>query len=172
MKKDFKSTKFGKFINKVAATGLDVVSIVGKAKSGNIIEAISETKELLSKKPNDSSDTLLSELIKKKNEFKSDFDKYLEDVKDARDMYEKASHEQSDKIADIVIKYNLPIIGVLVLVNIIAVFQLRQYQGMVAIISNFIGITISQLFSERQSVINFFFGSSKGSKDKDFKLNK
>lgn len=172
MKKNFNETKFGSFINKVAATGLDVVSIVGKAKSGNILEAISDTKTLLSKKPNTESDSLLSELIKKKSEFKSDFELYLEDVKDARDMYENTSHVQGDKIADIVIKYNLPIIAVLVLINIVAVFQLRQYQGMVAIISNFIGITISQLFSERQSVINFFFGSSKGSKDKDIKLGK
>jgi len=38
---------------------------------------------------------------------------------------------------------------------------------LVAIVSNFIGITIGQLFNERQAVVNFFFGSSKGSKDKD-----
>lgn len=170
MSKKFSSTKFGGFINKVAATGLDVISIVGKAKNGNILGAINETKNLLSKEPNKESDDLLAELIKKKFEFKSDYDKYLEDVKDARDMYESSSHTQSDKIANIVIKYNLPIIAVLVFINIIAVFQLRQYQGMVAIVSNFIGITISQLFNERQSVINFFFGSSQGSKDKDIKL--
>jgi hypothetical protein len=37
----------------------------------------------------------------------------------------------------------------------------------IAIVSNFIGIAIGNLFSERQSVVNFFFGSSVGSKLKD-----
>jgi len=170
-KKFEEKTKLGQFLTKATSKGVNVVSAILKAKDGDFVGAYEEAKKVLNKSENIESDNLLSELIKKKTEFRSDYDKYLEDVKDARSMYETASKTQSNKIADIVIKYNLPIIGILVLINIIAVFQLRQYQGMVAIVSNFIGITISQLFNERQSVINFFFGSSQGSKDKSIRLN-
>ena len=172
-KKNFENkTKLGKFLSKAKDRGIDVFQAVKLAKENDFIGAFTEIKSALSKSPNNSNEDLLSELVKKKTEFREDYVKYLEDVQDAREMYQNTEHKQSNKIADIVIKFNLPIIAILVLINILAVFQLRQYQGMVAIVSNFIGITISQLFNERQSVINFFFGSSQGSKDKSIKLNK
>jgi hypothetical protein len=44
---------------------------------------------------------------------------------------------------------------------------LKDEGEVIAIVSNFIGIAMGHLFNERQSVINFFFGSSRGSKLKD-----
>jgi len=90
-----------------------------------------------------------------------------QDLADARAMYKSTTHDTTDKIADKIIKINLPMIIGLVLANIGAVLLLEGQGEIIAIVSNFIGIAIANLFSERQSVVNFFFGSSKGSKDKE-----
>jgi uncharacterized protein (DUF697 family) len=90
-----------------------------------------------------------------------------EDIQHARKMYIDTDHIQADAIADNVIKFNLPVIGGLVIVNIAAVMLLKDEGEVIAIVSNFIGIAMGHLFNERQSVINFFFGSSRGSKLKD-----
>ena len=63
-------------------------------------------------------------------------------------------------------KYNLVIVFLLVIINVIAVWYLKNDAAVLAIISNFIGITLGALLNERQAVINFFFGSSMGSKNK------
>lgn len=92
----------------------------------------------------------------------------LENTKDARDMYKTTNHERADAIADHVMTYNLPIIVVLVCLNI-AVVNYIEGGALIAIASNFIGMAMKQLMSERQTVMNFFFGSSMGSKEKDRK---
>ena len=169
--KAFNKTKFGSFLTKVGSTGLDIISILGKAKGGNIIGAINETKSLLTSSTSKDSLSLLGELNDNENDFISDYDKYLEDIKDARNMYIK-EHEVADKIATKIIRENLPTIGGLIILNVGAVWLLEGKGEIIAIVSNFIGIAIGHLFNERQSVINFFFGSSKGSKDKSTLLNK
>jgi len=93
---------------------------------------------------------------------------WLENTNKARDMYKSTGHEEADRIASHVIKYNLPVILALVVINIMAVTYLERGE-IIAIVSNFIGMAIHALFNERQSVINFFFGSSKGSRDKSKK---
>lgn len=76
----------------------------------------------------------------------------------------------ADKIADQVIKYNLPVIALLVIVNVLVVHYFKDDASLIAIVSNIIGLAIGKLFSERQAVINFFFGSSIGSKEKDIQI--
>lgn len=78
-----------------------------------------------------------------------------------------------DTIATKIINNNLPFIVLLVIINIGVVYFLRdkEYSVLVAAVSNIIGITIGNLFTERQSVVNFFFGSSIGSKDKQDKID-
>lgn len=90
----------------------------------------------------------------------------LENVKDARDMYKEVNHDRADAIADHVMTWNLPIIVVMVILNILVVTFIEG-GALIAIASNFIGMAMKQLMSERQTVMNFFFGSSMGSKDKD-----
>ena len=90
----------------------------------------------------------------------------LENTKDARDMYKKTNHARADEIAEQVMRWNLPVIVALVIINIIVV-QYIEGGALIAIASNFIGMAMKQLMSERQTVMNFFFGSSMGSKIKD-----
>lgn len=88
----------------------------------------------------------------------------LEDRKDSRDMY-RAKSEKADTIADQVMKWNLPVLMVLVLINLAAIIWLDK--ALVAVISNIIGFALNALLNERSTVIQFFFGSSDGSKKKD-----
>ena len=89
----------------------------------------------------------------------------LEDMKSARDMY-KVNPEQASKVAEHIMKYNLVLVFILVVINVLAVVHLKEDAAVLAIISNFIGIVLHALLNERQSVTGFFFGSSLGSKMK------
>lgn len=89
--------------------------------------------------------------------------------KEAHETY-RINHNMADKIAESVIKWNLPTIFVLVVINIVIVDVFKDNAPLMAIASNIIGIAIGKLFTERQAVINFFFGSSIGSKDKDIQI--
>ena len=92
-----------------------------------------------------------------------------EDRKSARDSY-KVHHEQADKVAQSIMARNLPTIFILVIVNVTSVYAAEYFKlptGVLAIISNLIGVVIGQLLAERQSVVGFFFGSSLGSKMKN-----
>lgn len=86
---------------------------------------------------------------------------------DARSMYKEKS-DTADSIALSISKWNLPLIVILIIINVAATELLNDVK--LAIVSNFIGIAIKTLFDERATVINFFFGSSQGSKDKSKQL--
>jgi len=90
------------------------------------------------------------------------------DRQDARAMHNKHP-EQADKIADGIMKFNLPYIFILLIANVLAMFYLKDYSAILAIISNLLGMTIKSLFDERNCVTGFYFGSSMGSKNKDEK---
>lgn len=112
----------------------------------------------------------------KDSEFKIknlDFEKLKEENRHEEAKYNK-SHEtyqlkndMSDTIAKQIISRNLPIIGILVIINVILVYFMQDHASLIAIASNIIGVTIGNLFAERQAIVNFFFGSSIGSKEKD-----
>ena len=84
----------------------------------------------------------------------------------AHETYQNKS-EMADGIAKQIIDRNLPIIAILVVVNVLLVYFMKDEATLIAIASNIIGITIGNLFAERQAIVNFFFGSSIGSKQKD-----
>lgn len=94
---------------------------------------------------------------------------YLRDVESARDMYKSTDHKQADKIADSITKWNTLIVFCLICVNIAVVVFIPD-PTLVALVSNMIGASISYLWNERSTVINFFYGSSQGSKDKSREL--
>ena len=89
----------------------------------------------------------------------------LDNTNAARDMY-KVNPEQASKVANNIMKYNLVIVFLLVIINVLAVNHLKDDAAILAIVSNFIGIVMMALLQERQAVVNFFFGSSMGSKNK------
>tara|TARA_R110000744_G_scaffold354005_1_gene460381 strand:+ start:1192 stop:1701 length:510 start_codon:yes stop_codon:yes gene_type:complete len=89
----------------------------------------------------------------------------LDNTNAARDMY-KVNPEQASKVANNIMKYNLVIVFLLVVINVFAVMYLKDDAAVLAIVSNFIGIVMMALLQERQAVVNFFFGSSMGSKNK------
>jgi hypothetical protein len=93
------------------------------------------------------------------------------DRKNARAMHTKHP-EQADKIADGIMTFNLPYIFFLLVANVLAMFYLKEYSAILAIVSNLLGMTIKSLFDERNTVTGFYFGSSMGSKNKDFNNTK
>ena len=102
-------------------------------------------------------------------DYQKDLDRHLENTKDARAMYQNTDNETADLIANKIIKENLWILLGLVLVQVgVVVFVHGQ---VAAVITGVVGTITGALINERNTVVNFFFGSSKGSKDKD-KLGK
>jgi len=92
----------------------------------------------------------------------------LDDIKDARDMYKTTDHLMADKIADRVITYNLWVVMAAIIIEILSVIYIDD-KVLIAIISGAIGSVTTALLQERQQIINFFFGSSRGSKEKNLK---
>ena len=88
----------------------------------------------------------------------------------AREMY-KAENKMADEIAKRVIVWNLWIVFLAIVIEILVVIYMQD-KTLIAIISSAIGGLTTALLQERQQVINFFFGSSIGSKTKDKQLNK
>jgi len=96
---------------------------------------------------------------------------YIRDVESARDMYKSTDHKQADKIADSITTWNLPFVIILIAINICVINYVPD-PTLIALVSNMIGASISYLWNERSTVINFFYGSSQGSKDKSRELLK
>ena len=97
-----------------------------------------------------------------------EMDYALANTSSARDIY-RESRVMTDKLATRVMTWNLPGIFLMVLINIGCVKFLDS--ALLAIVSNVIGMVINQLNGERNNIINFFFGSSLGSKEKDKQPN-
>jgi len=91
----------------------------------------------------------------------------LENTQGARDSY-KVHHLQADKIAEKIMNYNIIVAFLLVVVNVASVVMLDD-KTLIAIISSSTSGFGAALMAERQNVVNFFFGSSMGSKSKDKK---
>lgn len=87
----------------------------------------------------------------------------------SHDTY-KEQHAMADRIAEQVIRYNLPVIGLLVVINVLVLHYFKDDATLIAIASNVIGVAMGHLFGERQAIVNFFFGSSLGSKKKSDQL--
>jgi hypothetical protein len=97
--------------------------------------------------------------------------RHIETLREQSHTSYRKNNVQADKISNLVIKWNLPIIFTLVVINVFIVYYMKDNAPLIAIASQIIGIAIGNLFAERQAIVNFFFGSSIGSKEKDEKLN-
>lgn len=94
---------------------------------------------------------------------------YLEDIQSARTMYQNTDHQMADMIAKRVIDWNIWVVAILVSANVGCMIYIKDATIAVAV-GNIIGGSISYLWNERQKVLEFFFGSSLGSKDKTKQL--
>lgn len=102
-----------------------------------------------------------AEVLKMVEEYEgTEYKDYLADVADARKTYREADHAMADSIAKRVIDWNLVIIMALVAVQVLAVYFIES--TIAAVVTGVIGTITGALINERSTVINFFFGSSKG----------
>lgn len=86
----------------------------------------------------------------------------------ARNMYMSTGHDQADKIANGVMKWNMPLAVLIGLVQIIVLSYFTPLPDMVVLaIGNVSGYITKGLLDERATVCGFYFGSSIGSKVKD-----
>jgi hypothetical protein len=94
----------------------------------------------------------------------------LDNVKSAREMH-KVNHMAADDLGRHVIRWNLPLALGLFVVNILSLYFFREYAEILLTLGNLTGFLLNSLLKERQDIINFYFGSSLGSKTKDLPKN-
>lgn len=169
-KKPFKETGFGKFLDKagdvIMKNGGDVLNIAGKVATGNITGAFGDVANMLKGDDSPEAKELLNEFeLQKMTWEKEIFALEIQDKDSARKMYVE-EHDKADSIATKIIDWNLPVIGVLLGIEIACIIYMREYPEVLAIISAAVGGVTQSLISERQTVVQFFFGSSMGSKKK------
>jgi len=163
-KKRFKNSKLFAAIKKVAPNVLDgATDVIATA-----IPALAPLNVLIDSAINaaqeNDDEKAVVELSYERDEYLKELDEYFEELKSARMLYE-TSYEQADKIANIVIRFNLLIVVFMVLMQCGVIIYIDG--KVAAVITGVIGTVTGALLQERNTVINFFFGSSQGSKDKD-----
>ena len=89
----------------------------------------------------------------------------MEDRNSAREIY-KIHPDNSDKISNSVIRYNLWLVLFLVLADVAAYVLLAANPALLTALSTSTGFVIQSLLKERQDILGFYFGSSIGSKIK------
>tara|TARA_R110002096_G_C14154638_1_gene684330 strand:- start:44 stop:547 length:504 start_codon:yes stop_codon:yes gene_type:complete len=155
-----KGTAIGNFFRKVKGKILpSLLDAVGVGDLGRAIGIICESPDNAGLSIDESRD--LFKLI----------DLELKDTQDARDMYKETNHDVADFVAKRVIKFNLWVVLGAIIIEVFSVIYIED-KVLIAIISGAIGSLTTALLQERQQIINFFFGSSKGSKDKQKMLQK
>ena len=94
VKKDFKETKFGKFINKAKDFAPELLNVAGKVATGNVVGAVQEVGSILGKKAESDKEAkaLLQEFEMYKMEFEKEvFELEFKDRADARKLYNSDS---------------------------------------------------------------------------------
>lgn len=155
-------TKLGLFLQKTGPKLLK--TILGVA--GGLVPGASGVTDAIGSLIRSSDELDLEQKSKALDLLKMD----MQDLADARDMYKSTDHTMADKVAERVINYNLWVVMAALIIEIICVIVIDD-KVLIAIISGAVGSITTALLQERQQVINFFFGSSQGSKDKSIHLN-
>jgi hypothetical protein len=89
-----------------------------------------------------------------------------ENTDSARSMH-KENHEQADKIADRVMKWNLAYVILTLGIQCVSIYLLKDFGTQLTIISTACGWVLKGLLDERRDVTGFYFGSALGSRLKD-----
>lgn len=168
-----KKGKFKEFMKKLAGNIPEIASDVADVLlSPNPVGAgLAKLKEKLTEKKgtDERYSAALAEIEQNEREWQKEvFTLEMDDRKDARLTY-REKNEMADKIANQVMRWNLVIAIVLVIANITVSIYVTQ-PAIVALASNVIGILLAQVIRERGTLMDFFFGSSLGSKTKENKL--
>ena len=135
------------------------VNMVGDIATGDYLGAI---KTLVKKDPD-----ISPEQEKEANKL---IELDYEDRAGARDMYKETDHKIADKIASSVIKWNLWVVFLAIVIEILVVIYIDD-KVLIAIITGAISSYSTSLLRERQQIITFFFGSTMGSKRKTEIMN-
>ena len=165
MKKDFKDTKLAKLLGKVKDVGLDVAPIVAKVSTGNISGAISDTISLLNGSDNSQAKELLDELTIRKKEIELDYYRVMTaDIADARNReIEIAKVGGTDWL---MYAAGITALSTFVLMVIAVIFVKETQENL--LFHQLMGI----IEGVALTVFSYYFGSSKGSKDKSEMLGK
>lgn len=164
-------------VSTLAEKGLNLISGALDFGEDKVIELVKEKTGMDLTTKNELSNEDIQALQKFESEYRLELIKLAlaekqEDNRHTESLFNKAHDTyqvnggMSDTIASQIIKRNLPIIGLLVLCNVAIVYFMQDNPNLIAIVSQIIGIAIGNLFAERQAIINFFYGSSLGSKVK------
>jgi hypothetical protein len=160
-KKKFKDTKVGQWLTKKAP---NILSKVGD---------VFPPAKLLSNLVADEPEVSLADQLEFEKLLADTYEKELEyhqkNTASARSMY-MVSKEMTDYIAKRIMNWNLPMLLVMIAANIVCVYFFDSVA--LALISNVIGQVMQQLINERTTLMNFFLGSSNGSKEKTRELLK
>lgn len=165
----FKDTKFGKFLGNVGdklSNGGGIASIVAKATTGNIVGALADTKDLLMGNASPEAKKLLQEFELKIKEF--EIEMYRLDAADrdsARNREIEIAKAGGQDIMMMVAGGVALVAFLLVLVTVLFIDIPEKNEKLVY---HVLGITEGVAIS----VFTYYFGSSKGSADKQKKIEK
>lgn len=168
IKKPFKDTILGKIVDKAGDLVQDVPNIIAKAATGNVIGAVSDVvSQLASQKDIPEANVLLRQATSQMKEIDLEFAKIdleetkavLLDIQDAR-----ANRKEKDWMFNLV-----TIVGLMIVAFIIyAVIYVDVPEENRDLFIHLIGMIEGAVFIK---IFTFFFGSSKGSKDKELKMS-
>lgn len=154
-KKKFKETKVGQWLTKKAPGILDKVGDV--FPPAKLLSNLVADEPELSVKDQMEFEQLLVDT------YEAELEYHQKNTASARSMYQ-VSKEMTDYIAKRIMNWNLPMLVLLIAANIACVYFFDSVA--LALISNVIGQVMQQLINERTTLVNFFLGSSNGSKEK------
>ena len=92
------------------------------------------------------------------------------DKAQAREMYQ-SKNLMADKIADRVMTWNLPMIVVMIVANVVVAIYIKE-SGVAQLLGNLIGMVTTQLYKERQTIVEFFFGAGLGGQSSGSEIKK
>ena len=174
-KKKFKDTKFGKFLYKagdvIKDNSLDVAGIALKAATGNFSGAVEDVQEMLSKESTEEAARLSNELAKNKSDFENELKllgMILKDKESARDM-QKVALQQGDKFAKQFIYWFAIGWSSVAAAFIFIVLFAEIPESNAHYVDTLMGFLIGTIIS---TIVAFFYGSSKGSMEKQEIINK
>ena len=131
----------------VASKVVDLaLEVTGADTAENAVQVMSERPDL--------SEELKTLLISNEHELVK---LAFADKAQARDMY-MARNQMADRIAERVMTWNLPMIGLMIIANVAVAIWVKE-SGVAQLLGNLIGMAAAQFYKERQTVIEFFFGA-------------
>lgn len=154
-KKAFKETKVGKWLSNKAPGIIDTI--------GDVFPPAKLLSNLVGAAPELSNEDKLEFEKLVVDTYLKELEYHEQNTKSARGLY-VTSKEMTDWVARRIMTWNLPMLALLIVANIVCVKYFDSVA--LALISNVVGQVMQQLINERTTVANFFLGSSKGSKEK------